>query len=768
MASRLREDEKQEHAIRALLRLEPNQRCINCNSLGPQYVCTNFWTFVCTACSGIHREFTHRVKSVSMAKFTSQEVTALQEGGNQRARKVYFREWDAQHHSFPDSELRDFIKHVYVDRRFTGDSTSDKPPRVKNSGDKDGSYENRRVEAYQGGSKSPPYEDSHERRYSDRSSPGGRSPGYDQESRQVGDYKRSPGCPPVINDWRREDRRISDGGYKTERHSPAQARNLGSSSPSVGPSVREILGENVVPLRISGPPKPNNGKAADASALTQKTAFSGSLVSSNESQVNIKLETTKSLIDFDADPEPIAPTIPQAQQTSAPQPVSGNSSDDNWASFDIASEAKANQSNSNLNPLESILSQLSYSASLSSHASGVQGPIPAGALSFGSLSAFPSNGALMPSSGQEVVLPHDSVGQWASSQHQQPMFSAVNSQPSHVPSVPTGQGYPNTQMPHAYHHASKPANEAFNSILSQPSAVEAKPSGRTELSEDLFIRKLSSFSAPVQEGWQAGLPQGTGNSMQYNNNVVPIPSFSEPSRSTNPFDVSSKQTPDQDQSFLSISSLHGALPSVSPSLPMHPPYQSNPLHGWSPPLPNVGTMYSNVGTMYSSSLGLQPHAWNPPLPNIPSSGTMHFSSLGLQPHAWNPPLPNIPSSGTMHSSSLGLQPHAWNPPLPNIPSSGTLHPSSLGNPSHAWNPTLSSPYASFLPPQAPIHASALGLGSNNGQQMPPNTPMPRQEDGNFGAERDIFGLSNPDQQLTGKPSITPTSNPFPKRGNPFG
>ena len=28
------------------------------------------------------REFTHRVKSVSMAKFTSQEVSALQGGGN--------------------------------------------------------------------------------------------------------------------------------------------------------------------------------------------------------------------------------------------------------------------------------------------------------------------------------------------------------------------------------------------------------------------------------------------------------------------------------------------------------------------------------------------------------------------------------------------------------------------------------------------------------------------------------------------------------------
>lgn len=99
------------------------------------------------------------------------------------------------------------------------------------------------------------------------------------------------------------------------------------------------------------------------------------MVSSNESQVEIKLETTKSLIDFDADPEPVAPTVPQAQQSSVPQPVlqSGNPSDDNWASFDVASEAKANPLTSNLNPLESVLSQLSVSESLPSHAPGVQG-----------------------------------------------------------------------------------------------------------------------------------------------------------------------------------------------------------------------------------------------------------------------------------------------------------------------------------------------------------------------------------------------------------
>jgi hypothetical protein len=99
------------------------------------------------------------------------------------------------------------------------------------------------------------------------------------------------------------------------------------------------------------------------------------LVSTNESQVDIKLETTKSLIDFDADPEPIAPTISQAQHTSVPQPVlqQENSSGENWASFGVASEEKANPSASNLNPLESELSQLSVPASLPSHASGVQG-----------------------------------------------------------------------------------------------------------------------------------------------------------------------------------------------------------------------------------------------------------------------------------------------------------------------------------------------------------------------------------------------------------
>ncbi|KAL8129532.1 hypothetical protein V2J09_018687 [Rumex salicifolius] len=52
----------------------------------------------------INHEVTHRAKSVSIAKFTSQEVTSLQ----------------------------DFIKHVNVDRRYSGERSSvEPPPRVK-------------------------------------------------------------------------------------------------------------------------------------------------------------------------------------------------------------------------------------------------------------------------------------------------------------------------------------------------------------------------------------------------------------------------------------------------------------------------------------------------------------------------------------------------------------------------------------------------------------------------------------------------------------
>ncbi|XP_039059582.1 probable ADP-ribosylation factor GTPase-activating protein AGD14 [Hibiscus syriacus] len=394
-----------------LLKQLDNRRCINCNSLGPQYFCTNFWTFVCTTCSGIHREFTHIVKSVSMAKFTSQEVAVLQEGENQRAKEIYFKEWDPQRDSAPNSSnferLRGFIKHVcrnrifnvYVDR--SGERNYDKPPRGKMD-DKEDFYENKRIDGYQGGSRSPPNEDTYDRRYSDRSSPGGRNddrnsrygsderrrPGYDQESRQYGDYRRSPARPEVVNDWRREDRFrnerkaedriVSDKDSKLEWRSPERPKE--SLNPPIVRPVREILGENVIPLR-------------------QLKIFGGNLVEA-------KLDTTFSLIDFDADPEPpVAPTVTQTQQTTATKTIvqpPAFTNDNNWASVDLPPQRNVSPAH-NVNNLDAVLSQLSVPASVPGNlygvSSSVAGQVPA---PVANVNLSPSNVAF---TGQILTLP---------------------------------------------------------------------------------------------------------------------------------------------------------------------------------------------------------------------------------------------------------------------------------------------------------------------------------------------------------------------------
>ena len=62
----------------------------------PLVLLADFNTFVCTACSGIHREFNHRVKSISLANFTDEEVRAVRKGGNEACNDLYLAKYDPQ------------------------------------------------------------------------------------------------------------------------------------------------------------------------------------------------------------------------------------------------------------------------------------------------------------------------------------------------------------------------------------------------------------------------------------------------------------------------------------------------------------------------------------------------------------------------------------------------------------------------------------------------------------------------------------------------
>ncbi|RAL52942.1 hypothetical protein DM860_007710 [Cuscuta australis] len=353
MSSQMKEEERIERIIRGLLKLPDNRRCINCNSSGPQYVCTTFWTFVCMNCSGIHREFTHRVKSVSMAKFTAQEVSCLQAGGNERARQIYFKTWDPSRNFCPDgsnlNKLRDFIKHVYVDRKFSGDKSQEKSPIAK-SGSRDLYDERRSFERSIPGGKEV-FGERHsfesfslgDRRWHDKSSRGSKEDlndrcylekhnnaarknedrnlryGIDQtRSPRYTQPKSRPARFEIVDDRFREDGSGNVKRYEhyrfTKTESKRQSRSPDSQRASTEPThpvvcpIKDILGDQVVKLEVGDPPEP---KEANVQNNGESTKSSDSVKPIN-------------LIDFEDDLQP--PASASTQSTQQP-PASTSSSE---------------------------------------------------------------------------------------------------------------------------------------------------------------------------------------------------------------------------------------------------------------------------------------------------------------------------------------------------------------------------------------------------------------------------------------------------------
>lgn len=557
--------------------------------MGPQYVCTNFWTFICTNCSGLHREFTHRVKSVSMAKFTSQEVASLQGGGNERAKEIFLKEWDQQLSSFPDSSnverLRAFIKHVYVDRRYTGDRNAGKPPKSI----RDESYEQRRPETFRSGSQSPSYRDMIDRRYSERSSSGGRnddshsrssyeearSPGYDQN-----DYRRNAG-PVEMFDGKRRNEFIGNGNQNVRFGDNMSKLDAKSSSPPMVRPVRDILGDNAPSLKVVELRKSNNSKIAESSAQVQISTSLGSTGSTTGNKQSekksvavvtpavVKSEAPKSLIDFSSDFDiPVAPP----QQKSGPQQATDPSIDGgNWASFDNAPEQKSAPI-ANLNSLESGLSQLygSGNANIFSNSPTTPSLFPAAS----------SHTAAVPQSIIPQVTPQ-TIGYtaqiWPSSSTSGIMGQFTS---------PTGQ-VPQT--------STAPNLETNLGGASQPQTVQTKSIERKELPVNLFTQNYAMGPGAVP-GWQAQPQYGMGFGMQYPT-VVPTPFYSYSPKLQNPFDVPNEPSLVHASSFPSMVPMQAALPTVANSPAFLRSSSLGDMHSqWRPQqqLPVIGGYMSQV------------------------------------------------------------------------------------------------------------------------------------------------------------------------------
>uniref|UniRef100_A0A0D3GA64 Arf-GAP domain-containing protein n=1 Tax=Oryza barthii TaxID=65489 RepID=A0A0D3GA64_9ORYZ len=360
MGSRVKEEERNERAIRALLKLPGNRRCINCNSLGPQYVCTSFSTFVCVSCSGIHREFTHRVKSISMAKFTSQEVSALQEGGNERGKEIYLKHWDFQGQPLPDisdvDRLRNFIKIVYVDRRFTAERIGNHQPQAK--GSRDDTYRNNNIDSSRGVQRGPyggTSEDNHGPQHSTAST-----------SEDQNNLNKHP-VPAKVDQKNRtttERENANTGKHQyldgLQKTGGSSENNLKDTTKSVSSVVEPSKETNrkVLPIRLPDPPRSHKATTSTTPAEIQKVVPPRAADPSPKTTTDVKLEISKSLIDFDSDFEPHQGFGQTEVQKSSPLPDVG------WATFDDTTPKNAtatsiSSTNSLNGPLVQILNSVS-------------------------------------------------------------------------------------------------------------------------------------------------------------------------------------------------------------------------------------------------------------------------------------------------------------------------------------------------------------------------------------------------------------------------
>eukprot|EP00002_Diphylleia_rotans_P013314 TRINITY_DN259_c0_g1_i2.p1 TRINITY_DN259_c0_g1~~TRINITY_DN259_c0_g1_i2.p1 ORF type:complete len:439 (-),score=108.32 TRINITY_DN259_c0_g1_i2:124-1440(-) len=115
-----KQEEKNLATIRKMLQLPENKKCFDCTEKGPTYVNLTHSTFICTTCAGIHREFSSRVKSISMATFTEEEMEKIKKGGNERGRKIWLAAYKPTDFIEPNSSekerVREFMKLKYKEK----------------------------------------------------------------------------------------------------------------------------------------------------------------------------------------------------------------------------------------------------------------------------------------------------------------------------------------------------------------------------------------------------------------------------------------------------------------------------------------------------------------------------------------------------------------------------------------------------------------------------------------------------------------------------
>lgn len=626
-------------------------------------MCTNFWTFICIACSGIHREFTHRVKSVSMAKFTTQEVEALQRGGNQRAREQFLKDWDTERLRLPDNsnpdKIREFIKSVYVDKKYAGGRSSDKPPRDTQSL-KGHEEDHRRASSYHSFSQSPPYDHQYEeRRNPKQAGMLTRKPGSDRGHYYEGKVSSFMYSPGRQGEQMYEDRFANEGSNPRMSDfsvsSPGDPSRSGVQSPSTNDplysspmQVRDLSVEDTLPNTLNTSSESLVKGDIDKIPRPHRTASSGSFGSFDSNSMSLKSGNSGNLIDAVLEPEHAA-GVQKTEPSTFPS-LSQISSSHATNQVDLFGPSFVPTPTSNFASsidLFSDSSQLSSLTNLSGQKPQVTPPGNQGWATFDfphnvgpSFEASKSLPSIMPPSEGTLTGKIDV----SSSMHDNSGWFSVQSSTDHGQSLLMGDQWhvsSNEVKDFAESRTAQSWNafDDFTGSIPQTS-FEMIPQNKSQLmmhhspiSNDPYINS-NAPEVPFKDGLLSlamddgvlnftAVPGTAGPSLP-SSFVHPLGGTNIERRSMNPFDLPNDLDPEVNSLFMDVSSLKDALPDKQPpnafltGLP-EPWFPQNSLTSFIPSVPQGGLAY--IGAQVPSSQ----------LPNMLTNDPV--TSLGGNPFA---------------------------------------------------------------------------------------------------------------------------------------
>ncbi|XP_015937129.1 uncharacterized protein LOC107462954 isoform X1 [Arachis duranensis] len=544
MGNSKKDEAKIEKIIRGLLKLPENRRCINCNLLGPQYVCTTFCTFVCTNCSGIHNM----------------------------------------------QRLREFIKNVYVERKFTGEHHVDLP-RIREEG-KEEPYQSKKINLFRIEPKSSSYEARVQRSSSARSPDirsddnnnvrfyvdERRSPRYAQNLARHGSFARKPIQIEVVDnrfrDGESRNSKVTDLDTKLKQLQPARQKTVDESQSPVIRPLGEVSGENGPSLKAS-----NAASVPEMQPISQPIEENWAIFEDFPvaNPAEIKISHTNIFTSS------VTMTTPQATHTNSLDFLLSELSGPLVATTGDMSKVSTFNNDLTIVPVENSsthgdlqhlppfpISEATASPTSSDAWSII--PIQTNEMEQPS-NALPSNDEINHREESNKVL------DWQTSPSMQfsPAVSEGSSstaQPSSTPITPIAPNDMQSDVLNSHDPSSaftelspqtnsKPTQETKSDVGLKPSTVENRSTGRMELPEDLFSSSYLSGPPTPLSGWQNDQPQhhGMGYGLQYYPNAPSPSAFPIAARSSsNPFAVT------EDKPLAHTLS----LPNMSCTLPISP------------------------------------------------------------------------------------------------------------------------------------------------------------------------------------------------------